>query len=245
MKKQKNRNYYRGFALGSLGLLFFLGAGAVILPELKNTSSALTCENGLVVNNAGTNMSLGDVCAQKNAGVSVGLGEVLQATVDVATANFGNLTSGTLSTRDVTVTVDTNAAKGYNIQLNGVKTVTAATSAASNDLVGNATPYPTISTFASGASVADRTPSTFAAGKWGYMVTTAGVGSSGNVPADTVYNAIPDAGATSSAKTARSFAWNDGSLTKVTTFRFGIKPAANQATGTYEGQVLFTITPNT
>ncbi|MBQ9020130.1 hypothetical protein IJ096_02315 [Candidatus Saccharibacteria bacterium] len=234
-------------------MLLFLGAGAVLLPELVNTSSALTCENGLVTNTAGTNMSLGDVCAQDSAGMNVNLPEVLSAdliTVTPSNVDFGTLTSGTLSTRDVVLSVDTNVASGYNIQLNGVKTVTAATSALSNDLVGNASPYPTIKTFTSSATTENRTPATFEAGNWGYMVTTTGTGSSGTIAADALYNAIPASNASSSVKTARTYSWqydsstNSMALTKNTTFRFGVKPGENQAQGVYEGQVLFTIAPN-
>lgn len=253
MKKQINRNYYRRFLLGSVGMLMLLAAGLVTIPELDNDSLAVTCTDGTT--------GSGAPCATADTDINVNISEVLSISsitidankycadtsepgctdsLDNAEANFGSVASGALSTKNVTVTADTNSTYGYQMQLEGVKTVTDATVDPGNNPVSNTdlirsndagTPaalYYTIKTL-----TADTPAETFPEGRWGYKLAGA-----------TNYSAIP-----ATATPVATYNWEVStggvySLQHDTTFTFGVKPTGSQFAGTYEAGVRFTVVAN-
>lgn len=266
MKKLKNsKNRYRQFAIGSIGFVMLTAAAFVVTPEIDNSSSALTCDTttGKVTDASGASgVSVGDICDTANTGVNVNINEVLNiASVTIngvdyepgsdATLSFGTLSGAALTTKSVILNAATNAALGYQLQMEGVKTVTEATkrmdgSATSNadlinttsvDVGGAGTPdlrYPTIQTLSS-----DVASGSFPEGRWGYMITSTGTGGTGVLAADNVYKAVP-----STSTSVRNYTWQGGNLTKATTFTFGVRPASNQAAGLYKGGVRFTVVSN-
>ena len=215
------------------------------VPELNNRSFAVTCTNGLTETNA--------LCDTADTEINVNIDEVLSiasVTIDGTTypndgtsdpeADYGSVAAGTLSSKDILVTAETNVAAGYQMQLQGIKTVEAEdpedatdpiNQAAVNALINTDHPTVTIESMV-GSNVA---ASSMVGGTWGYSLN-----------GGTSYSAIP-----TSATTVQTYNWVENQTTgeyeleQSTTFTFGVKPADNQAAGTYQGGVKFTVVKNT
>ena len=234
MKKLKNRNYYRAFALGSVGALMLTASALVAVPELDNRSFAVTCTNNLTEDN--------EICDTDTTEINVEVEEVLDITAitvngtegDDGEADLGTTTPGatTINTNSVTVTVDTNSADGYQLQLEGIKTVEPEDEededdpvnlANNNALINADAPTYTIETLSGTVAAAD-----FTAGRWGY-----------SLDSGANYSAIP---ASATRVVGHQWATVSGvyTLESDTTFTFGAKPSATQVAGSYEGGVRFT-----
>ncbi|MBR3323307.1 hypothetical protein IKG16_00230 [Candidatus Saccharibacteria bacterium] len=242
--KKTNRNNYRAFALGSVGALMLTASVFAIYPEIDNRSFAVTCTNGVTENNA--------ICDTANTEINVNIGEVLSiasVTIDGIVypndgtsnpeADYGSVTPGALSSKNILVTADTNVAAGYQMQLQGIKTVEAVDPSDATDPINQAAVNALINTDHPAATIESMTGSDVAAasmvgGTWGYSLN-----------GGTTYSAIP-----TSATTVQTYTWQEDQstgeyeLNQDTTFTFGVKPADDQTAGTYQGGVRFTVVKN-
>jgi hypothetical protein len=128
------------------------------------------------------------------------------------------------------VTISTNKANGYNLQL--------ADSDATTTLVSGANTIPAhAGTFAA--------PTALATNKWGYAVATAG-GFDASYSAETnsgssttKWAGVPASGSPTTLKTTATTATND-----TTTVWYGVKVDTTNPTGTYTDTVTYTATTN-